>query len=83
MATQKTTRPATQSRMTQQQLGDDPTKAHRVVSDGIAALEAKVGKLQKLITDPPSVTGSKGSNAALASLIAALAGLGLVKDGTT
>jgi hypothetical protein len=31
----------------------------------------------------PVVTGSKGGNAALASLIAALAELGLVKDETT
>jgi len=83
MSAQKSTRPATQSRMVQRQLIDDPQQAHRVVSDGLAALESKVGNLQKLIASPPTITGSKGGNTALASLIVALAQLGLVKDGTT
>ena len=83
MPPQKTTRPATQTRMVQRQLIDDPQQAHRVVSDAVGAVETKVGKLQKLIANPPTVTGSKGGNAALASLITALVGLGVVKDGTT
>lgn len=33
--------------------------------------------------DSPTVTGSKGGNAALANLVTALAGLGLIVDGTT
>lgn len=33
--------------------------------------------------DKPTVTGSKGANAALASLIAALVQLGLITDSTT
>jgi hypothetical protein len=32
---------------------------------------------------PPTVTGSRGGNAALASLLTTLAGLGLITDGTT
>lgn len=83
MSTQKVTRPPTSPRMQQRQLISDPQQAHRVVSDGIAAVESKVGNLQKLTANPPTVTGSKGGNTALASLISALAGLGLVKDGTT
>jgi hypothetical protein len=83
MPPQKTTRPPTQQRMVQRQLIDDPQQAHRVTSDGIAALETKVGKLQKLITTAPTITGSKGGNAALTSLISALVELGIVKDGTT
>jgi len=83
MAAQKPTRPVTQSRMLTQQLIDDPKKAHLVLSAAVTAVESKVGKLQKLITEPPTVTGSKGGNAALTSLITALVELGLVKDGTT
>lgn len=83
MSTQKLTRPATSSRMQQRQLIDDPQQAHQVVSAGVSALESKVGQLQKLTTNPPTVTGSKGGNAALTSLLAALVGLGIIKDGTT
>ena len=32
---------------------------------------------------PPTVTGARGGNAALASLLSALAGLGLIVDGST
>ncbi len=32
---------------------------------------------------PPTVTGARGSNAALASLLSALAGVGLIVDGST
>ena len=84
MPPQKTTRPAASSRMLPRQIDPtDPTQAHRAVSDAVSAIETKLGKLQKLITDPVAVTGSKGGNAALASLIAALAQLGLVEDKTT
>lgn len=34
-------------------------------------------------TPPPSVSGSRGGNAALASLLTALAGLGVITDNTT
>jgi len=84
MLSKKPTRPPNAQRMIQRQLIDDAPQAHQAVSAGIAALEDKVGQLQKLATKtPPGVTGSKGGNAALASLITALASLGLVKDGTT
>lgn len=79
----KTSRPPTQTRMVQRQLIGDPQQAHRVTSDAIGAVETKIGRLQKLITNPPTVSGSRGGNAALASLLAALAGLGLIKDATT
>lgn len=36
-----------------------------------------------LLSSPPSVTGSRGGNAALASLLTALDGLGLITDSTT
>lgn len=84
MAAQKPTKPATSSRTLHRQTLDDPGRACQVLDTGLDAVETKLGKLQKLITDsPPTVTGSKGGNAALASLIAVLEGLGLVKDGTT
>ena len=35
------------------------------------------------VATKPTVTGSRGGNAALASLLAALAGLGILTDGTT
>lgn len=69
--------------MVQRSLINDPQQAHRVVSDGIAALETKVGGSMQKPAQPVTVTGSKAGNAALASVIAALVGLGLVKDGTT
>ena len=62
---------------------DDPSLACQVLDDGLDKLEAKVGQLQKLMTNPPTVTGAKGGNVALTSLIAALVTLGLIKDGTT
>ncbi len=34
-------------------------------------------------TIKPTITGSKGGNAALASLLSSLAGLGLITDSTT
>lgn len=37
----------------------------------------------RLLGETPKVTGSKGGNAALASLIAALEAIGLITDGTT
>jgi hypothetical protein len=83
MAATKSQRPAAQARMLRVETMEDPARAADVQADGISALETKLGRLQKLITDPVSVTGSKGGNAALASLIAALASLGLVKDETT
>lgn len=61
----------------------DPSMALQRQQAGIDQVERSVGQLQKLTAAPPTVTGSKGANAALASLITALAGLGLIKDGTT
>lgn len=39
--------------------------------------------LKRLDGTPPTVTGSRGGNAALASLLSALATLGLIVDETT
>jgi hypothetical protein len=84
MAAVKPTRPAASARTLHRQTLDDPSLSIQVLDDGLDKLETKVGQLQKLITDkPPTVTGAKAGNAALASLIAALAGLGLIKDATT
>ena len=84
MPATKPTKPAAQSRMVSRQMIDDPNRAAQVLSDAVSAVESKVGQLQKLMTkEPPTVKGSKGGNAALASLITALAALGLVKDATT
>lgn len=76
----KQTKPVAKQRLRQTQLGD-PGRAHSEVSAAVANLEKQVSELQTKTV--PTVTGSKGGNAALASLLTALAGLGLVKDGTT
>ena len=52
----------------------------RAESDGTQAL---LGFFGATAVAKPTVTGSKGGNAALGSLISALAGLGLVTDSTT
>jgi hypothetical protein len=64
------------------QIGDDPAKAHKQLSDAVAAVETKVGQVQKLITNAPPVVSGATTADQLASLIAALESLGLVKDGT-
>lgn len=66
-------------------IGGDPSVQQVVQRHqaGIDQIEQNVGQLQKLTASPPTVTGSKAANAALASLISALVSLGLVKDGTT
>lgn len=80
----KPTKPTSSARLVHRQTLDDPSRACQVLDQGLDDLESKVGQLQKLMTkEPPTVKGSKGGNAALASLITALASLGLVKDATT
>lgn len=83
MGLRKQNRPVAKQRLRQTQLGDDAGRAHSAVSAAVASVEKQVSELQGLTSSPPTITGSKGGNAALASLITALAGLGLVKDGTT
>lgn len=80
MSVRAKTPPVAVQRLRQSQLGDDAARAHGDVSGAIQDLEKQVGALT---SNKPTVTGSKGGNVALASLIAALASLGLVKDGTT
>lgn len=78
----KPTRPAASARTLHRQTLDDPGLACQVLDDGLDKLETKVGSLQKLMTEPPTVTGSTAIDIAK-STVAALAKLGLVKDGTT
>ena len=78
----KQPKPVAKQRLRQTQLGD-PGRAHSEVSAAVANLEKQVSEAQSLTKNPPTVTGDKGGNAALASLLTALAGLGVVKDGTT
>lgn len=59
-------------------------------TDWDVTLNAALNQLESEITgklnvpvDPPSVTGSRGGNAALASLLSALNTLGLIIDNTT
>ncbi len=52
----------------------------RIETDGSAA---KIGFLGASAVTRPTVTGSRGGNAALASLLTALANLGLITDSTT
>ncbi len=83
MSVRKPERPIAKQRLRQAQLGSDAGRAHSDVTAAVANLETQVGTLAGLVRNPPTVTGSRGGNAALASLITALTGLGLVKDGTT
>lgn len=46
-------------------------------------LSTKIGFFGAAVATKPTVTGSRGGNAALASLLTALAGLGLITDSTT
>ena len=80
MSLRKQQKPQPRQVLRQTQLGD-ASRAHSEVSAAVANLEKQVGELQT--KNPPTITGDKGGNAALASLVTALAGLGLVKDGTT
>ena len=50
---------------------------------GALSVTGNVGFFGTTATTKPTVTGSKGSNAALASLLTALANVGLVTDSTT
>ena len=61
--------------------GGSPTMA--VAHDGSLFLGANIGFYGTTPQPQPTVTGSKGGNAALASLMTALSGLGLVVDSTT
>lgn len=83
MSTKKPTRPATKQQLVQRQLIDNPAHAHAVMTAAVGDVEGRVGQLEKLTQVSRTVTGSKGGNAALASLIAALASAGLIKDKTT
>ena len=83
MSARKPQKPAAVQRLRQTQLGADAGRAHSEVSAAVGNLEKQVGSLQDLTRNPLTITGSRGGNAALASLLTALAGLGLVKDGTT
>lgn len=55
------------------------------ISTMLADLERRVRLLENsgLVVSPPTVTGSRGGNAALASLLTKLALLGIIVDGTT
>lgn len=50
---------------------------------GFRHLSTKLGFFGASTTTKPAITGSRGGNAALASLLTALAGLGLITDSTT
>ena len=64
-------------------LHTDDVNLNRAMDYLVAALNPVLAR-PVLSDDPlPVVTGSKGGNAALGSLVAALAKLGLVKDETT
>lgn len=53
------------------------------LNEALQTLDTEIqGKLTTPVA-PPSVTGSRGGNAALASLLTVLAGLGLITDNTT
>ena len=80
MSVRKKDPPVAVQRLRQTQLGGSADRIHGEISGAIENLEKQVGTLNSA---PPTVTGSKGGNAALASLIAALVTAGLVKDGTT
>jgi len=55
-----------------------------VGTDGsLRHLSTKIGFFGATTATKPTVTGSRGGNAALASLLTALAGLGLITDSTT
>lgn len=59
---------------------DEPTR--RAVLD----LQRRIAELERqveIISTAPAVTGSRGGNAALASLLAALVAAGLIVDSTT
>lgn len=53
------------------------------VTDGAGNLSYKAPAVAIAGATPPSVTGSRGGNAALASLLTVLAGLGLITDNST
>jgi hypothetical protein len=66
----------------------DATRATMTDEDGNPAYESGIGATTVGFYDAtpvtkPTVTGSKGGNAALASLIAALASQGLITDTTS
>lgn len=53
------------------------------LNQALQTLDTEIqGKLTAPVS-PPSVTGSRGGNAALASLLTVLASLGLITDNTT
>jgi len=51
--------------------------------DGSLSVVGNVGFFGAAAAAKPAITGSRGGNAALASLLTALAGLGLITDNTT
>jgi hypothetical protein len=55
----------------------------RVQDSWAAVLNPALARTFEIPAVPPTVTGSRGGNAALASLITALVSLGLIKDGTS
>ena len=67
-------------------IADGTTSANRIVISQAGALTINTTSVGFFNTTPvakPTVTGSKGANAALASLLTALAAYGLVTDSTT
>jgi hypothetical protein len=56
-----------------------------VGADDTLYIKDAAGSVQQVssVTTPPTVSGSRGGNAALASLLTALEGLGLIVDATT
>jgi len=53
------------------------------LNNALIALQADVNTRFTTPSTPPAVTGSRGGNAALASLLTTLATLGLITDNTT
>jgi hypothetical protein len=61
----------------------DFTGAREVFRGDADGTQAKIGFLGASAVAKPTVTGSRGGNAALASLLTALASLGLITDSST
>jgi hypothetical protein len=62
---------------------DNAVEQSGLVTPSHVAVWVTDGVIQDAINAKPTITGSKGGNAALASLLTALAAMGLIQDNTT